>query len=72
MKYYDFVLECNKRYIDPSLALENDSILQIMATTKDRNEIIRILDTEFQDQNSEIVKASTEYLTKTVGYPNCP
>ena len=47
MKYYDFVLECNKRYIDPSLALENDSILQIMATTKDRNEIIRILDTEF-------------------------
>lgn len=42
----EFVTLCQERTIDPSLALENDAILEALQA-KDYNKVVELLDSEF-------------------------
>lgn len=46
MTYQEFVAQCQFRLIDESIALENTNLVEAIKL-KDRNLIIKILDTEF-------------------------
>lgn len=46
MTYNEFVSECSKRTIDPSIALENDKIISALQSRDDRL-LIKLLDSEF-------------------------
>jgi len=47
MTQNQFILLCNEYMIDPSIALENDNILQALRDRKPIEQIKTILETEF-------------------------
>ena len=46
MKFSEFVIECNKNYIDVNVVLENDNIVKALKN-KDGKKVIEILENEF-------------------------
>jgi hypothetical protein len=46
MKFSEFVIECNKNYIDANLALENENIVRALKN-RDSKKVIEILHNEF-------------------------
>lgn len=46
MKKYEFIVECNDRFIDPEIALENDEIQKALRD-RDDEKVKALLDSEF-------------------------
>tara|TARA_R100000781_G_scaffold21495_3_gene16184 strand:- start:63 stop:203 length:141 start_codon:yes stop_codon:yes gene_type:complete len=46
MKFSKFVIECNKNYIDPNIAIENENIIKALKERNDKK-VIDILHNDF-------------------------
>ena len=46
MKYSEFIIECNKNYVDVNIALENENIIKALKE-RDDEKVVDILIEEF-------------------------